>query len=209
MTVTARELGLAPCHACGRVSKLDADAHDAHCQRCGAPLHFRKPDSLARSWALLAAAAALYFPANLLPIMYTSQLFKNREDTIMSGVIALWQAGSWDLSLIVFIASMVVPALKIIVLAVLLFTTQRGSDWRLPERARLYRMIENIGHWSMLDIFVVVLLVSLVQLKFYGEVQAGAGAVAFGLVVILTMLASMSFDPRLMWDSQTRHNSGS
>lgn len=199
---SALELGLLNCHACGAVYRMaltQTDAHP-HCTRCHVRLHSRKPNSLARAWALLIAAAILYLPANLIPIMSTSTLLQQREDTIMSGVIALWQAGSPEIAVVVFVASMVVPIAKISVLAMLLVTVQRQSSWRRLERARLYRFVEFIGYWSMLDVFVVALLVGLVHFRGFADVQPGGGAVAFAAVVVLTMIASKSFDPRLIWD---------
>lgn len=198
--IEARDLGVLGCHACGLVSR-DIGADHSHCPRCRASLHRRAPASISRSWALLLAAMLLYIPANVLPIMKTATLFDSHADTILSGVVVLWRSGSIDLAIIVFVASIVVPMFKIAVLALLLITAQRGSDWRRPERARLYRMIEFIGHWSMLDVFVVALLAALVHFQSVARVDAGPGAMAFGGVVVLTMLASMSFDPRLTWDS--------
>jgi len=170
------------------------------CRRCLAPLHLRKPGSIGRCWALLVAAMALYVPANTLPIMYTSSLFGSQEDTIMSGVLFLWQSGSWYLALIVFFASILVPLAKILGLVLLLVSVQLRSTWRPAERARLYRLVESIGRWSMLDIFVVALLVTVVQLTALGAVRAGPAALAFGGVVVLTMAAAQTFDPRLIWD---------
>ena len=170
------------------------------CSRCGAALHARKNTSLQRSWALLVAAAILYIPANALPIMHTSTLAYDEYDTIMSGVINLWSGGSWPLAVLVFSVSIVVPCLKLIALSILLVSTQRHSSWRLHDRAVLYRVIEFIGRWSMLDVFVVALLVGLVQLRGVATIHAEAGAVAFASVVILTMYATQCFDPRLMWD---------
>lgn len=198
----AAQLGLLPCHACGLICSTAAGSPAPRCPRCAAPLHRRKPDSLVRSWALLIAAAVLYVPANALPIMQTETLRYSSDDTILSGVMVLWGSGAWDLALIVFVASIVVPLLKIVSLATLLLTVGAGSRWRLRERARLYRMIEFIGQWSMLDIFVVALLVALVDFQSLAQVRAGPGAIAFAAVVVLTMLASMSFDPRLIWDAE-------
>lgn len=198
---TARELGVIGCSACGLVCQAVAVPEHAHCPRCNAALHRRKPNSLSRTWALLITAAMLYIPANLLPMMVTTTLFDSRSDTIVSGVIVLWRGGSWDLATIVFVASVVVPVLKIAILALLLITVQRSSDWRPHERARLYRVIDRVGHWSMLDVFVVALLITLVHFKTFARVEAGPAAVAFGGVVVLTMLAAMSFDPRLIWDA--------
>jgi paraquat-inducible protein A len=199
MKATAMSLGLIGCHTCGLVSRAPA-AEAMLCPRCGDDLHFRKPQSIGRTWAFLIAAIALYVPANTLPIMYTSSLFGSSEDTIMSGVLFLWEDGSWYLALIVFIASILVPLAKIIGLVVLLLSVQLELRWRSEQRARLYRLIESVGRWSMLDIFVVGLLVTVVQLTALASVRAGPAALAFGAVVVLTMLATSSFDPRLLWD---------
>ena len=197
---TAAARGLFSCHVCGLVSKAPPDCHQAHCPRCDSPLHFRKPDSLARSWALLIAAYILYVPANLLPIMETSSLFDSQDDTIMSGVIYLWHSGSWDLALIVFIASIMVPLLKLIVMTLLLITAQRRSVWQPLQRTKLFRIVEFVGRWSMLDIYVVAILAALVHMGSLASVKAGPAALAFGGVVVLTMFSAMQFDPRLIWD---------
>lgn len=198
----AIELGLVQCPACGLVLHFEAADHEAaHCPRCAVPLHRRKPQSLQRCWAFLIAATLLYIPANLLPVMHRRLFFESESDTIISGVIELWNGGSWDLAVIVFTASIVVPLLKIGTLAFLLITTQRRSRLGRRERTRLYRVIEFVGHWSMLDVFVVALLVTLVHFGILAQVQPGGGIIAFGAVVVLTMLASQSFDPRLIWDA--------
>ena len=204
----ARDLQLIGCDACGLVLNSAGRQHAVYCPRCEAPLHWRKPNSLARSWALLIAACILYLPANLLPIMRTVKLLEAEDSTILSGVVLLWKNGSWDLAVIVFTASIVVPLVKIACLALLLITTQRGTTWCQRERTRLYRMLEIIGHWSMLDVFVVALLMTLVHFGKFAQVEAGPGVVAFGAVVVLTMLASMSFDPRLIWDTQPEKPGG-
>ncbi|MCO5122926.1 MAG: paraquat-inducible protein A [Rhizobacter sp.] len=160
----------------------------------------RKPDSLQRCTAYLIAAALLYIPANVLPIMSTASFVYGREQhTIVGGILELWQTGSWELALIVFIASIAVPILKIGALALLVLTARRQSRWRQIERASLYRLLETVGHWSMLDVFVVVLLVGMVRFGALATVEPSAGLLAFGGVVVLTMLASASFDPRLIW----------
>lgn len=192
---------------CGLVLKQARGGGEAACARCGARLHVRKRDSIGRTWALLVAAAILYIPANLLPIMDTSSLFGSQQDTIMSGIVFLWTTGSWPLALLVFFASIMVPLLKIIVLMGLLITVQRRSTWRPRRRARLYRLIEFVGRWSMLDIYVVTILVALVQIQSLATIKAGPGAVAFGAVVVLTLIAAMTFDPRLIWDP-VRENHG-
>jgi len=176
------------------------------CPRCGAALHFRKPASVSRSWALLIAAVILYIPANTLPMMKTSSLFGSQSDTIMSGVVYFWTSGSWYLALIIFFASIMVPLLKMMALALLLVSVQRRSRWQPAQRARLYRLVEFVGRWSMLDIYVVAVIVALVQLKALATIQPGAGAAAFGAVVVLTMFSAMAFDPRLIWDTpEPRH----
>jgi paraquat-inducible protein A len=188
------------CHVCSLVSRLEQSSAPAHCPRCGTLLHFRKPGSIARCWALLISAYILYIPANLLTMMETGSLFSYRRDTIMSGVVHLWKTGSWMIAAIVFIASITIPLLKLISLTLLLVSVQRRSNWRPRQRTRLYRLVELVGRWSMLDIYVVTLLAALVQLGAMATVKAGPAAVAFGAVVVLTMFASMQFDPRLIWD---------
>jgi paraquat-inducible protein A len=201
---TARSRGLLGCECCGLVSAFAAAPEAARCPRCGFALHARKPLSLQRTSAYLMAAVALYVPANTLPIMSTSSVITGREShTILGGILELWHTGSWDLALIVFIASIAVPILKIAALALLVVTAHRRSHWRQAERASLYRLIETVGHWSMLDVFVVVLLVGMVRFGAFATVEPAAGLLAFGAVVVLTMLASASFDPRLTWPEPT------
>jgi len=205
--VTARKAGLQACHTCGLVNPSRASGSAARtsgtmarCTRCGAPLHVRHPDSAMRTWALLIAAALLYIPANLLPIMHTSSIFGSQDNTIMSGIIYFWQDGEWPLACIVFIASILVPMLKLLVLVLLVASSQMRSQWRPRQRTRLYRLVEKIGRWSMLDIFVITLTVTLVNFQSLAVITPGSGAVAFACVVVLTMMASMTFDPRLIWD---------
>ncbi|TCK32428.1 paraquat-inducible protein A [Paraburkholderia sp. BL8N3] len=198
---TAARAGIFACHDCGLLSKARAHAHEGECPRCGAPLHFRKPESIARTWAFLIAAMVLYVPANTLPMMDTSSLFGSQRDTIMSGVVYLWTSGSWPLAVVVFIASVAVPMLKIIALIFLVATAQKQSRWLPVQRTRIYRVVEFVGRWSMLDIYVVTVLVALVQFNALATIRAGPAAIAFGAVVVLTMFAAMSFDPRLIWDA--------
>ncbi|CAB3655385.1 Intermembrane transport protein PqiA [Paraburkholderia phenoliruptrix] len=200
-TLTASHAGLLVCHSCARVAPRAAGRGAQSCTRCGARLHARHPASLSRTWALLISAAILYVPANLLPVMHTSSLVGSEDDTIISGVIYFWTSGSWPLAIVVFVASILVPMLKLSVLALLAVTAQRRSTWRPMERVKLYRMVERIGRWSMLDVFVITLTVALVRFESLAVITAGPGALAFGCVVILTMLASMQFDPRLIWDN--------
>jgi len=171
-----------------------------HCPRCGHPLHWRKPNSLSRTWALIIAAYILYIPANLLPIMQTRTLLGSQDDTIMSGVIFLWTSGSWPLAALVFFASIMVPLMKLIALTLLVISVQIDSRWQPLQRTRLYRLVEFVGRWSMLDIYVVTILVALVQLQALAAITPGPAAVAFGAVVVLTMAASITFDPRTIWD---------
>ena len=179
---------------------LDQPA-EAECPRCGETLRTRKPMSLARTWAYLISALILYIPANVFTITDTRTLFEEQSDTIYSGVVYLWKAGSWPLALLVFFASIVVPLAKLIVLAGLALSVQRRTLRKPAQRTRLYRIVEFIGRWSMLDIFAVAILTALVQLKSLAEVTAGPGVLAFGAVCVCTILASQAFDPRLIWDA--------
>jgi paraquat-inducible protein A len=195
----APQPGLARCDGCALVSP--AAAHDGRCPRCGGALHRRKPDSLSRTWALVLAAAILYIPANFYPIMTVISFGTGSPDTILSGIRRLFEAGMWPLALLVFFASITVPVLKIVSLVALLLATQRKSAWRLRDRTVLYRIVEAVGRWSMIDIFMVSILVALVRLGAIASVSPGVGSLSFAAVVIITMLAAMTFDPRLMWDA--------
>lgn len=185
---------------CGTCGQIGAPASDPCCRRCGTKLQLRKPGSLQRTAALLIAGYALYLPANLLPIMETRSLFGMQQDTIMSGVIYLWSSGSWVLAIVVFVASLAVPLLKLVSLTFLVVSVQRRWRAHALPRARLYRFLELIGRWSMLDVYVVTLLVALVQVQSLASITPGSGILAFAAVVVLSMLATMSFDPRLIWD---------
>ncbi len=207
----AVDLGMIGCRVCGLVcrnvagdERLDGDGVDdaMACPRCGSTLRRRKTNSYARSWALLLAGFILYIPANVLPIMRTASLGDIDDNTIISGVVELWVKGSPDLAVIVFVASIVVPVLKFLSLGILLVSSQRGSDWARPQRAALYRLVEFIGYWSMLDVFVVALLTALVRFSVLSRVEPLPGVIFFGLTVVFTMLASISFDPRLIWDGR-------
>jgi paraquat-inducible protein A len=159
----------------------------------------RKVNSVSNTWALLIAAIIMYLPANLLPVMKTTWLGNTQADTIMSGVIYLLHH-DWPLAVIVFVASVMVPLLKILALLYLLISVQRKSHLRNEQRTRLYRVTELVGRWSMVDVFVVALMAALVQVGALATIEPGGGALAFAAVVILTMFAAMSFDPRLIWD---------
>jgi len=195
----AANVGLRGCESCGWVLALARADIAPRCPRCHFPLHERKPQSLQRTAAFLLTAAVLYVPANVLPVMSTSSVQGDESHTLVGGILELWAEGSWELALIVFIASIAVPLLKIGVLVLLTWTAHYRSQWRQRERASLYRLIETVGHWSMLDVFVVVLLVGMVRFGALASVEPEAGLLAFGGVVMATMLASASFDPRLIW----------
>ncbi|HYH42601.1 MAG TPA: paraquat-inducible protein A [Burkholderiales bacterium] len=205
MPLTAAEAGLVSCLTCGLLSRPPADGAGA-CPRCRTRLHVRKPGALLRTWSFLVSAMILYMPANMLPIMETESLFGSQSDTIMSGVAFLWANGSWPLAIIVFVASIVVPLLKMLALLTLLIAVHRGVRVHRADLTRLYRLLELIGRWSMLDIFVVAILVTLVQLQLVATVTPAKGALAFGAVVVMTMLATMSFDSRLIWDSSSQES---
>ncbi len=190
------------CHALvgGSLLRTDRD-----CPRCGSVVHARIPRSLQKTAAFLLAAIILYIPANVLPIMITTSLGQSQADTILSGVLYLLHGDTWPLAVVVFVASVLVPVSKIIILGYLWWTTLRGSEGRLMQRMKLYRLTEFVGHWSMVDVYVVILMVALVQFGFLANVEAGGAALAFGGVVVLTMLAARSFDPRLIWDIHYGH----
>jgi len=193
----AQTNGWVHCHTCTAL----VDQTRQYCPRCGDHLHARKPDSLARTWALLVASAMLFVPANVLPMMTVIRFGQSEPSTILGGVEHLIEAGMWPLGLIVFFASIMVPISKLVALVYLLLSVQRKSTWRPDERTRLYRITEIIGSWSMIDIFVIGILTSLVSLDALATIRPGIAASFFAGVVILTMLAAQSFDPRLIWDA--------
>ncbi len=201
VALSASDAGLLSCETCGLVSRPVTAAHLGHCPRCGAGLEWRKHHSIQFTWALVIAAAICYIPANVLPVMVTNAFGKPDPDTIISGVIFLYKTGSWHLALIVLIASVMVPIGKLIALAYLLISVQRGSAKSNRERTRLYRLVDLIGRWSMLDVFVDTFTVALVQLQPLMSVDPGPGVLFFAAVVVLTMIAAETFDPRLIWDA--------
>ena len=198
-SVTGRRLGLLLCLHC-RATVRAGQALYPRCPRCDANLYERKPQSLALTAALLLCAAALYVPANLLPVMYTNTLLDKEQDTIMSGVLVLLHSGSWPIALLVFIASIVVPLLKIIALSVVVFSAWRRTTRHQAPRSELFRMVDFIGRWSMLDVYAISLLVALVQIRSLASIAVGWGALAFAAVVVLTLFAAKTFDERLLWD---------
>ena len=199
--IIAARNGYLLCHTCHLLSRVETNSPHPFCPRCNSRLHSRKTDSLARTWALTLTAYILYIPANLLPIMTVIMSGRGEPDTIFSGVKSLVLGGMWPLALLIFFASITVPVLKLLALTYLLLSVQFKSHWRPRERTILYRITECVGRWSMIDIFVIAILVALVKLGALATIEAGAGAVAFGGVVVITMLAAMNFDPRLIWDA--------
>lgn len=201
-TLTARQAGLVGCHSCGRVHR----AGTPHCQRCGMVLHSRMPHSLQKVWAWLFAGIVIYIPANLYPMLLTTSFGRTTENTIVGGVIELIDYGSLGVALIVFVASVLIPVGKFIAIGYLALVVRpgarigRGSG--LHGRQRLYEVVEFIGRWSMIDVFVVAILAALVQLDFAATISPGIAAVSFSLSVAFTMLAAQSFDPRLIWDAE-------
>ncbi|HEY6433319.1 MAG TPA: paraquat-inducible protein A [Acetobacteraceae bacterium] len=197
---TGPTAGACACHICSLVSLPGAHG-PSHCPRCGSRLDERKPNSVSRTWALVAAAALLYVPANVLPVLAFIELGSGAPHTIIGGARELLDGGLWPLALLVFLASIGVPCLKVVGLVLLLVTTQTGSAWQLRQRTVLYRIVNTIGRWSMIDIFMESILIALVQFGAVVTIDPGLGAVAFAGVVILTMFAAESFDPRMMWDA--------
>ena len=194
--VTAKQMKLASCHVC---SQLSPDTEHT-CPRCLAPLHLRKTDSIQRSWALLITAAMLYIPAMLYPVTTVFALGEVQSSTLMGSVIHFFHSGAWPIAVIIFVASVAVPILKIIGLAYLLICAQFKSHKNRVQLTRLYRMVEFVGRWSMIDVFVVAILVALVQIGIFINIIPGLGIMAFTGVVVVTMFAAMQFDPRLIWD---------
>jgi paraquat-inducible protein A len=198
---TVRRAGLAVCHVCLATSPRELAA----CQRCGATLHGRIPHSIQRTMALAIAAAVLYLPANLLPIMETSQFGRSTENTIIGGVVRLLEMGSYPVAIVILVASVLIPLGKLAALGLLCWAVTHGRDTSPRQRTTLYRITELVGKWSMVDVFVVAVLVALVQMGGIMQVKPGAAALAFAGVVVLTMLAAESFDPRLIWDRGANH----
>lgn len=208
--MTAAQAALMNCTTCLLVSRIPRRPtnRDAICPRCGGRLSHRKPNSLTRTWALIVAAYILYIPANVYPVMTVISFGKGEPDTILSGVQSLIAGGWWPLAVLVFFASIIVPLIKLFGLTYLLASVQYKWKWRPKQRTRLYRITEAVGRWSMIDIFMISILVALVRLEAIATVEPGAGATSFAAVVVLTMFAAMSFDPRLIWDAlEKRHDS--
>jgi paraquat-inducible protein A len=194
---TAASRGLALCHLCFKLSPVEQHT----CPRCGGHLHLRTPDSVQRAAAFLITAAILYIPANVLPIMYTDQLGSTIPSTILGGVILLWHHKSYPIAAVIFIASVMVPMGKLFSVGFLLWSVRAGRTRSKQQRTTLYRITEFVGRWSMIDVFVVSILVALIQLSGVIVIRPGAAAVSFAGVVIITMIAAEAFDPRLIWDA--------
>jgi paraquat-inducible protein A len=204
---TALEQGLQSCPVCGLLSRPAPGTKADRCPRCDEVLVYRKPASLERTLAYLIAAILCYIPANLLPVLTTDTASGSESDTILQGVVLLWSPTGWPLSLIVLVASIMIPSAKITALLHLVFMVRRGSIHNRSQRARLYRLVVIIGRWSMVDVFVDTFTVALIQLQPLMSVEPGPGLLFFAAVVVLTMLAADSFDPRLIWDSATSPSS--
>ena len=196
---SAMALGLQTCEGCGLLSRPVAS--EGRCPRCDEALEFRKRDSLQRTWACVIAAAICYVPANILPVLTTTTAGGTESDTILQGVVLLWSPTGWPLSLIVLVASIMIPSAKILALGYLLLSVQRGWATSPSQRVRLYRTVRFIGRWSMVDVFVDTFTASLVQLQPLMAVEPAPGLLFFAAVVVLTMLAVEFFDPRLIWDA--------
>lgn len=198
VAAAAAQVGVIGCDTCGLVCRA-ADDH-ARCPRCGFRLRHRKPNSIMRTWALGVAAALLYVPANVYPVLTLVHFGAGQPSTILGGARELLDAGQWPLAALVFFASIMVPMLKLVGLTILLTSIHARRNDRLHDRTVLYRIIDSIGRWSMIDIFMESILVALVQFGALVTINPGFGAIAFAGVVVLTMFAARSFDPRLMWD---------
>jgi len=197
---SARSKGLAHCHTCHMLNQLPEGDHHGHCSRCSAPVHYRSHNSIERSWALVIASLIVFVPANTLPIMTVNYFGVGTADTILSGIVTLINLDMAPVALIVFIASFLVPLSKILGLIILLVTVNRHSRVQPVQRTTLYRIVEFLGKWSMLDVFVVGIMGAVVNLGYITSIEPGRGAAAFAIMVILTMFAAHAFDPRLIWD---------
>ena len=198
------EYGLSACPVCHKVVKISHPERReaAYCPRCGSEVHPRTPDSIQQTWALVIASIVFYIPANILPMMHVETFAGTESDTIMSGVIYFVESGSYLIAFVIFVASIIVPSIKLMILVYLLVMAQKQSCFRQQQRRRLYRLTEIVGRWSMVDIYVVGMMVALVHFGGLTQIKAGMGANFFLLVVIVTMFAAMRFDPRLIWDTK-------
>ncbi len=187
------------CHQVIHMPQRDVSGY-AFCPRCDSQVYLRKPDALQKTWALLLASIVFYIPANLLPMMHVITFAGTESDTIMSGVLYFISDKSYLIAFVIFTASIFVPILKILILIYLLVSVQKKSCMHKQRRKKLYALTEIIGRWSMVDVYVVGVMTALVHFGGLSEIKPGMGANFFLLVVILTMLAAMSFDPKVIWD---------
>jgi len=191
----ARLQGLQGCSTCTSVRPIEARI----CDVCGSRLHAGRGSGVQATWAWLIAGLVLYIPANVLPIMYTTALGRTKESTIIGGVITLWEHGSYPIAIVIFVASVFVPIAKFLALGWLCVSVQMRSSARLANKARLYRITEFVGRWSMIDVFVVAILVALIRIGNIMTILPGTAAIAFAGMVAATMFAAIAFDPRLIW----------
>ncbi len=198
----AIDAGLTGCHVCHQLVRLPIEKTGAQlvCPRCGEEIHARKHNSIQFTWALVIASIIFYIPANLLPMMHVQTFAGTESDTIISGVIYFLETGSYLIAAVIFIASIIVPITKLGILIYLLISVQRKSTLHRHQRKKLYALTEIIGKWSMVDVFVVGIMIALVHFSGLTTIEAGQGANYFLLVVIITMVAAMQFDPKLIWD---------
>jgi paraquat-inducible protein A len=194
------ELGLSLCRTCGLAVSRASLRIDWRCPRCQSRIEQRTPFGIEMTFAWLIAGMVFYIPANLLPVMHTSGLLGEADSTILGGILEFWRSGDWDIALLIFIASVAVPFTKFIAIGLLLFTVRKSSRWGQHQRTALYRFVEFIGYWSMLDVIVVALTCALMQFQVLGTAEPRAGIAFFCAVVVVTMLSALSFDPRLIWD---------
>jgi paraquat-inducible protein A len=197
------ELGLVLCRTCGLALPRTSLQGDPRCRRCRSPIEHRASFSMEMTLAWLIAGMLLYIPANVLPVMHTNGLLGEEDSTILGGILEFWRAGDWDIALLIFTASVAVPFTKFIAIALLLVTVRWHSRWQQHQRTTLYRIVEFIGYWSMLDVIVVAITSALMQFSALGTAEPRAGIAFFCAVVVATMASAMSFDPRLIWDRYT------
>jgi paraquat-inducible protein A len=200
----AATAGLVLCLTCGQVSRRPSALGSTNtCPRCGSLLRERRPRSWERSLAWLIAGVILYIPSNVLPVIYVNGVGGGEESTIIGGLLSFWREGAWDIALLIFTASVAVPATKFLAVGVLLWTVRRGSDWAQRQRTELFRLVEIIGYWSMLDVVVVALTAALLKFKALGTAEPRLGIAFFCGVVVTTMISALSFDRRLIWDAES------
>ena len=196
----AFELGLSRCRTCGLAVSRASLGVSQRCPRCQSRIEHRAPFSTEMTLAWLIAGIVLYIPANVLPVIHTGGLLGDEDSTILGGILEFWRSGDWDIALLIFTASVAVPFTKFIAIGLLLFTVRNNSRWEQHQRTVLYRIVEFIGYWSLLDVIVVALTSALMQFQVLGTAEPRAGIAFFCAVVVATMLSALSFDPRLIWD---------